>query len=208
MKYEYKIDVSGTEYFEDEVIYCSINRALFEKFSAGNACAATLELEIVPKAEIPRMAVITPYAKEIGSNTWNQLGVFYVDTNESDGYTTKLVAYDAMLKSEVIYMPPGAVGTWPKTMQYVAENIASTMGVSIDARTSIPPTYETKYPNQYSCRELLCDIAAACGGNWTITAENKLLLVPLFSSMPSETSLLIDDVGRALKFPDGTRISL
>lgn len=208
-EYEYKVNISGTDYVpeDDSLQRVKIHRFLFETFGAGNAAAASIEVEIKPKAEIPRMAVIQPFAREIGSESWFPLGEFYLDYPESDSFTTTLFGYDAMLKGEVIYNPIGAQGPWPREMSTVAEDICSRiLGITMDERTNIPEGYKLKYPNQYTAREILCHIAAACGGNWTITAENKLLLVPLFGSMPEETNYLVDNVGMALEFPDGVRL--
>ena len=49
----------------------------------------------------------------------------------------------------------------------------------------------------YSIRQELQWIAAAHGGNWIITGEGKLLLVPLLS-MPEETSRLVTEYGDAI----------
>lgn len=206
--FEYKVDVGGTEYYgnEKDFISCRITRQLFDKFSVGNACSATIEMEIEPKAEIPRMATIVPYSRKVGETSWKQQGVFFLDFKEYNKYTTILTGYDAMLKSEVVYLPSGSVGTWPKRMSTVANEIATdVLGVQMDARTQIPSNYMLEYPNDYSCREILCTIASACGGNWIITAENKLLLVPLFSSMPEPTNYLVTEEGKAIAF-GGTRI--
>lgn len=205
---EYKVDIAGTVYTQDddEFISCKITRLLFERFSVGNACSSIIELEIVPKAAIPRMAVIKPSSRENNSYPWKPEGTFFVDVQEKGLYTTVLTGYDAMLKSEVVYLPRGSVGTWPKRMSTVANEIATdVLGVQMDARTQIPSNYMLEYPNDYSCREILCTIASACGGNWIITAENKLLLVPLFSSMPEPTNYLVTEEGKAITF-GGTRI--
>ena len=199
---EYKVDISGVEYTPEDnsLLRCKITRQLFEDFSAGNACSAMIELEVEPKEPIPRMAVITPCIKEDGGE-WVPQGAFYADTRENDSFSTVITGYDAMLKGEVIYLPNGSVGQWPKTMLSIAQEIAmDVLKVGWDSRNAIPSSYMMQYPNEYTCRELLCHIAAACGGNWIITAENKLLLVPLFRSMPPATHYLIDNKGNALVF--------
>ena len=62
------------------------------------------------------------------------------------------------------------------------------------------------YPaNNYTLRDVLRFIAAANVGNWIITSENNLLLVPLFGSMPEETNFLVDESGSAITF-GGVRI--
>ena len=46
-------------------------------------------------------------------------------------------------------------------------------------------------------REVLSAIAAAHAGNWIVTAENKLLLLPLFSA-PDETDYIVNEHGDAI----------
>jgi hypothetical protein len=77
----------------------------------------------------------------------------------------------------------------------VAE-IARLMGVSVDSRTVLNSVYTLDYPaNEYTLRDVLRFIAAAHAGNWIITANNELLLVPLFQSMPMETYNLVTEDG-------------
>ena len=65
--------------------------------------------------------------------------------------------------------------------------------------------YTIDYPaNDYTVRNELCFIAAAHGGNWIITDENKLYLVPLLSA-PAETNYLVEEYGDAITF-GGDRI--
>ena len=79
------------------------------------------------------------------------------------------------------------------------------MGVKLDKRTVLNSAYIIDYPaNDYTIRNELCFIAAAHGGNWIITDEGNLLLVPLLS-MPAETNYLITEYGDAITF-GGVRI--
>lgn len=72
------------------------------------------------------------------------------------------------------------------------------MQVEIDSRTVLNPAYAIDHPaNNYTIRDELCFIAAAHGGNWIMTGEGKLLLVPLLS-IPEETSFLVTEYGSAI----------
>jgi hypothetical protein len=48
----------------------------------------------------------------------------------------------------------------------------------------------------------LCAIAAAHGGNWVITDEGKLRLIPL-GSAPAETNNLVTEHGDTITFGEG-----
>lgn len=207
MDYEYKIDVDGVEYFQENgsLISGFIHQSMFEKFGIGNACVSNLTVSFYPSEEPPRMAPIVVFARAIGDVEWTQLGKFYTDTRNSEilegGRVLALTAYDAMLKSDKIYIADDDESDWPKTMTDVVSEIASRMGVELDPRTVLNESYYVDYPNDYTMREVLCHIAAAHAGNWIITREEKLLLVPVFSSIPVESySILANEHGKAIVF--------
>ena len=77
------------------------------------------------------------------------------------------------------------------------------MGVSVDARTTawLTAGYLIELPTAYTMRETLEHIAAAYGGNFVISAEGKLLFVPLCGmDEPSAFDYLADENGDALVF--------
>ena len=110
-----------------------------------------------------------------------------------------------MLKAETVWTPDQSID-FPLSMTDAVSNIAMLMGIPIDSRTVLSNSYTVDYPaNDYTLRDVLRYIAAAHGGNWIITSDEKLLLVPLFSSMPPETHYLVTESGNAVTF-GGVRI--
>ena len=110
-----------------------------------------------------------------------------------------------MRKAEQPWEPDQGL-SFPLPMPQAAAEFARIMGVEIDPRTKLNPAYTIGYPasdpesgtgDYYSIRQELQWIAAAHGGNWIITGEGKLLLVPLLS-MPEETSRLVTEYGDAI----------
>ena len=90
-------------------------------------------------------------------------------------------------------------------MKDVVTLFADFMDVQIDPRTNLNPTYTIDNPGETcSFRQILQWIGAAHGGNWIMSDEGKLLLIPL-RSIPKETNYLIDDHGDAITF-GGDRI--
>lgn len=204
---EYKVDIAGTEYGMSDIFSATITQPLFEKLSVGNACSAELKIMFIPKGTIPRMAQITPYARKTAGEEWKLLGVFFTDTRTMTGGLMEITAYDSMLRTEQVWEPDQSL-EFPMTMQDAIKEIARLLGISVDSRTVLNGLYTIDYPaNDYTIRDILRYIAAANGGNWIITSEGKLLLVPLFSGMPPETNYLVTENGDAITF-GGVRISL
>lgn len=206
MGYQYKVVIADVEYGMSDIASAKIEHPLFDKLSVGNTCAAELDITFWPKSDIPKMAKIVPFAiDEDGTET--QLGVFYTDTRARVGDRLNIIAYDEMLKADVVWVPDQAL-EFPMTMPAAVTVIAGLMGVELDSRTVLNSAYTIDYPaNDYTLRDVLGYIAAAHAGNWIFTGEGKLLLVPLFASMPEETSYLITEDGEPILI-GGVRITV
>jgi len=200
----YKVVIDKTEYTDVDIQSGNIERPLFDELGIGNACMAMLKIVFKQKSVIPRMAKMIPYA--LVNNQWEQLGVFYLDERsiKPTGIMT-VVAHDSMLKADKIWVPDQSL-EFPMPMPDSVGVIADLMGIQVDSRTVLNPAYTIDYPaNDYTLRDVLKFIAVAHGGNWTITREDKLLLVPLVGSMPPETNHLVTEDGDAITF-GGDRI--
>ena len=201
---EYKVVIDTTEYTSADIQSGNIERPLFDELSIGNACMAMLKIVFKKKSTIPRMSKIVPQALVDGQ--WEQLGVFYLDERsvKPTGIMT-VVAYDSMLKADKVWAPDQSL-EFPMPMDDAVDIIAELMGITVDSRTQVSHTYTIDYPaNDYTLRDVLKFIAVANGGNWTITRNDQLLLVPLVGSMPDETHYLIEEEGFAITF-GGDRI--
>lgn len=208
---ESKVEIAGVEHGEEEIFSLSTNGALFSDgtVSVGNCVAKEIDLEVMPKGEIPRMAEIKVFVRPVAEGVetdWLQKGVFYIDTRQEDKVTgvVTIHGYDAMLKAEQTYLEEGDTGEWPRSMQTVVNEIAQRMGVEVDPRTGIDSSYMVEYPNDLTMREVLGYIAVAHAGNWIITDAGKLRLVGLTNAVKT-TDYLMDDDGNVLLF-GGTRI--
>ena len=200
----YKVVIDNTEYTDADIRSANIERPLFDQLSIGNACEATLKIVFRKKTVIPTTAKMIPYA--LVNNQWEQLGVFYLDERsiKPTGIMT-VVAYDSMLKADKVWVPDQSL-EFPMPMDDAVDIIAELMGITVDPRTNVSHAYTIDYPaNDYTLRDVLKFIAVANGGNWTITRNDQLLLVPLVGSMPPETHYLIEENGFAITF-GGDRI--
>lgn len=194
---EVKVDIAGVEYGQGRLVTCSTSGGEFDAMTTGNCAARKIELSVRPLGRVPRMAEIKVYMRlSLGAETseWMPNGIFYVDTRETDKDTGLLTLYgfDAMMKSAAVWLDPTIdAGEWPMSQRAAVEDISRRMGVRVDPRTSIAPSYKVEYPNDYTMQEILGFIAAANCGNWIMTGDGKLLLVPL-GGIPMETNFLVD----------------
>lgn len=203
---EYKFTIAGTEYGKDAEVSHSVESQLFEEFGIGNACCATLKLAVIA-GNIPRGATIKRSLRLVNGSqatAWISKGTFFTNKRSRDGDYWEIEAYDAMRKADIVWEPAQSL-TFPMTMPAAVNLFCQVMGVKLDNRTVLNSAYTIDYPaNDYTIRNELCFIAAAHGGNWIMTDEGNLLLVPLLS-MPEETNYLITENGDAITF-GGVRI--
>ena len=203
---EYGFDINAVWYGPDAEVEHSVDYGLYEEFGIGNAATAQLSISLYAD-EIPRGATIKRYIRLKNGDQvseWLPKGIFFVNRRaEDDGYWT-IEAFDSMRKAENVWEPDQSL-EFPLSMPDAAAEFARIMGVEIDPRTSLNSAYTIDYPaNDYTIRNELCYIAAAHAGNWIVTDEGKLLLVPLLS-IPEETNYLVTEYGGAITF-GGVRI--
>ena len=193
---EYQFDIDGVQYGPEYEVEHSVSSELYEDFGIGNATISQLSLSLYAD-DIPRGATIKRCIRLKNGDQvseWIPKGVFFTNRRmEDDGYWT-IEAFDAMRKADVVWEPDQSL-TFPMTMPDAVDEFARIMGVEIDSRTVLNEAYTIDYPaNDYTIRNELCYIAAAHAGNWIITDEGRLRLVPLLS-IPDETNYLITEDG-------------
>lgn len=181
--------------------------------SVGDCIVGQIDIEMhKPFGEIPDRARMVPYVRltdGVRYSEWIQKGVYYIDTRVSkdDGSSIKKIViqgYDDLRKAEQDY--PDSTIEWPAKDIDVVKEIASFIGVSIDARTLpiINRGYLIQYPAGYSCRDVLGYIAAMYAGSFIMSDLGELRLVRL-NEIPKETRYLITKEGNAISF-GGVRI--
>lgn len=206
---EYAFEVNGAWYGPEAEVTHSADSGLYEQFGIGNAATAKLTISLFAEM-IPRSACIKRYIRLVNgdqASEWLPKGVFFTSRRTvEDGYWT-IEAYDAMRKAEAPWEPDQSL-SFPLKMTDAVAEFARIMGVEVDPRTTINPAYTIDYPasdpnseagDYYSIRQELQWIAAAHCGNWIMTGEGKLLLVPLLS-MPDETNYFVTQYGDAVTF--------
>lgn len=204
---------------DDQQYVPRLHRQLYNGTLIGGTCSAEFDITILPKASIviPKRAEVRPeiaVCNSLRCSEFIPLGVFYISTRKtprSPFNILQLHCVDAMLKSEQDFISLGSeVPPWDnETMRDVAGMCADMMEVELDNPEDIgntAPYVLSSPPIGYSVRQVLACIAISHAGNFVMTVEGKLRLVP-WNSAPSETNLLVTERGEALVF-GGDRIVL
>lgn len=209
--FETKVVVNGNDVNQNNLFSVDRSRpGVGNEFpSIGSALSATLTMTMLNQSfTIPEMAEIKVYCRAVMvddsqqtrvESEWLSQGTYYIDTRElTEANTLVITAYDAMLKAEKQY--PSTNHAWPYSDIAVVREIAADIGCTVDSRTVALMTADImiSLPASYTEREVLSYIASAYSGNFVITDENALLLVPLYGNN--------DDflVGNYLADDDGT----
>ena len=199
---------SSTDYGMDVLTSLSSHRSVFGTGSPRLGLAPSGELALslyVESGAVPRMATIRPYFRVVNDtqrSEWIAKGVYFVDTREADTTTglLSLHAYDSMLKGEQAY--PSTSHSWPYSDINTVTEIASFLGVAVDAQTTSLMTagFMIPLPAQYTLRETLQYIAALYGGSFVVTDANTLRLVCLWDRK-TEADLTLGSTHRLTESP-------
>ena len=220
---ETKAVIAGTDY--TQISTPEISRALMQgQCSIGNAVSATCKFSVITSNTIPRSAkVVIKMRLTDGTNAseWLNAGTFYVSHRTKDpvsGVIT-LECYDSLLMANSDmprYVPwtdhngniildssngnPIMVSMqYPCSMSAALDLILYYLDISLDSRTTIltGDAYTIdSVDSGTKMSDVLKKIAAANGGNWVMTPDNELRLVPLLSAAnaASATEDVIDVV--------------
>lgn len=187
---EYRFTVNGVVYGSEAEVSHSVDSGLFEEFSAGNASCAQLSLTLYTSDEIPRGAKITREVRlenEGRTSEWIPAGTFYINRRQKDDDYWTIEAFDLMRKAEQSWTPSQEI-QFPLAMPEAVNQLCTVLGCELDPRTELNPDYTIDYPSSdpdsesgdyYTVRQILQWIAAAHGGNFIITPDEKLRLVLL-----------------------------
>lgn len=236
-KTEFKAVINGVTYTYGSIKSAQITKPMMDKLTIGQATSAMLDMVFLPQGEIPTAAKIECYVRltnyepttfitdEVSNviktddgyvlvssysvvTDWIPFGTFYIDTREmaANGLMT-ITAYDRMLAAEQGF--PSTVGSM--SMSAAVTYIAGAIGVEADSRNQIAPYSIDSPVGLYTMREVLCGIAAASGGNFVITENNKLRLIRLSSPTSVDTTRVasldilsdIQTIGKVTLYPDG-----
>ena len=188
-----------------------VSQSLFEQFGIGNAVSARLDLTILAD-DIPRGAKIQRQVRLRDDDTgeaseWLPKGTFWPNRRQEEDGLWTVEAWDAIRKAEVPWMPKQSLD-FPLSARTAVDIFADLLGVEVDERTKAAMSsvdYTLDYPtsdpenetgDNFTIRRELCAIAAAYGGNFVMSDEGKLLLIPLLAWQ--EEDAVRHDIGLSL----------
>lgn len=184
--YEWHITNGETTYNKDQIMSGTITDAVSQDGGIGNVIAKQLNVRLW-NADIdatqPLVVTVTEHLPNGATMTYPK-GTFLIDTVAKSPYSEycEVTAFDALLKTEVIYLKEGEWST--KTSLEVAQEIATDIGVELNADTEwILDEFGqeiTQAPsigqNGTTSRQMLSVIGVMNGGNWIINDDNELEL--------------------------------
>ena len=225
--FETRLIIDGVGTFDETQLFSiSTNIEMFQGTpTIGKAVAGEINIKMLkPSVDIPAMATLQPqvrvcrdFGEEVDdewvvtrqNSEWLAQGIYYIDTRQTtkneDGLDVLTIhGYDDMLRSEQMFESENITGD--STDVDMVDEIASIMGVSVDARTYTLMTggYTIPLPTGYSLREVLGYIASMYVGCFIMSDVGELRLVSI-TELPPETNYLIDQMGDWITF-GGDRI--
>ena len=171
----------------------TLTEKLFDKPSIGNAAVSTMKLQIVDQR-----GLVTAKAQEL------ELGARMKSPADGITYQARInrtfcvasrrknrktggedfVLYDRMIFAEAKY--EDQVGTYKMPAADVVAFIAQKLGLETDESNEIGDFLVDSPTGVYTMREVLRFIAAGSGGNFIVSADNKLKLVPFGEPVTAE----------------------
>lgn len=197
--------VSAGDYFLDTKLvignkeYTSITapkisrKAVDKPLFIGDCFSASMNVSIVTDdlldASVP-IVVKSRVVNDDEASGYISFGTFYIDNREKNFGMLTLNCFDSMLKANQPYLNGNeSESDWPKSMIPVVYECADKIGIEIDARTNVYMKdglmYVVPYPKDLTVLQVLGYIGACFGGNWIVTEENKLRLIPVISCVDS-----------------------
>lgn len=208
---EFYAMIGGTRYEMNQFLSAKAYRAAFSGLKIGQAASCQLSISFTPLKPVPKAAKIEFFVRLTNqrdiTTAWVKQGTYYIDHRDLDRELNILSveAFDRMIFAEEKYFSSGTItGTWPRSAPSVVSDICTRLGISLDSRSQINSALMVTAPADLTMRDVLRNIAAAHGGNFIITAENKLRLLPL-EDLPDLT-LLGDENGNFVGDEFGNRV--
>ena len=181
--------------------YVNIGKAVMSSFNAT--------LVGVSPLQIPKMSRVEVWCRLTNGSAhtnWLPRGIFYTRRPVYDKESTfmDIGGYDLLYKTETIPYEMGTtISNWEsETTRTVANRMATYLGIALEDATQIAEYSYSAPPYGYSAREILEDIAKACGGNWTLTYRNTgdestPVMTPLLRLVSIDHASTVCDLGRS-----------
>lgn len=160
--------------------------------SIGNTCSTECDITIMETSlNWPRMAEFEVKIQIASINDeqvseWISMGTFVTDErSKTVSGDLQIIAYDKMLETEQSWTDKITFPSqWPVTAKTWCDLVEAANLVEFDTRNVIDDTVAfIGLDTTSTIRDKLKDIAAAHGGNFVVTADGKLRLIPFTNSV-------------------------
>lgn len=190
-RFEAKLKIGAAEY--DKITAPRISRPLLSgPLTVGSCMSATMKVSILTEdkissgTEIEVLGRLTNGTAATVCGEWKSFGTFWITTvdDQSAGGIVTLECYDDMILTNAAAFTNVAESVTEQPMKTVVNSIAASVGLELDSRTVIKEgaAYVMPVDRNLTKRQVLGYIAACHGGNWVVTEDRKLRLVPLVSA--------------------------
>ena len=197
--------INGEVYEEARIVSAESYGGIFERDSLciGSAVSRQADVAVFMPGDVPAGAEVKlGYRLTLDgeASEWVPKGTFYIDTRETDSETgvLSLHCFDAVLKADTAWEPDQSL-EFPMTMPEAMRVTAALFGLELDPRSELIEAYTIDYPaTGTTVRQIWRWIAAAHGGNWTVTEDGKLRLLRLRAV--KDAAVLGTEDGEAIDF--------
>lgn len=196
--YDWQIVNGANTYGKENIVSGTLTDGIYQECGIGNCIARQLDLRlwnVTLDTSSPIVLTCTEVSSS-GTTTNHAKGTYYIDTVSTSPYSeyTEVTAFDAMLKTEAVYMKEGE---WSATTaSAIISEIKTAIGITLaDLPTSAYFTQNDKTIDQApsigengtTMRQMLSMIGCLYGGNWIISDTNLLVFVPLFGELKMQS---------------------
>lgn len=186
--YDWQIVNGANAYGKENIVSGTLTDGIYENVSIGGTIARQLNLRlwnVTIDTSSPIVLSVSAVSAG-GSVAISDKGTYYIDTVSTSPYSeyTEITAFDAMLKSEVVFMKEG---TWTTTTaQALVAEIATLIGITVATSTNSYFASDSKDIDQApnigqngtTARQILSTIATLYAGSFIINDYNELEFIP------------------------------
>ena len=179
-EFETSIKIGNRTLTNEEIISLNIQQAIQQDatFTLGNTVSSVLNLSFLhDDVDIDDKDVIEVKIGLLIDNEYEYipLGVYNIETLNSNDTVTNIIAYDNMVKFDIPYIETDQ----EPTVHTIINNLVKITGVSLGSDISKLTNYKLSSLSSYSCREMLGLIAGVLGCNAIIDRGGKFKFIDI-----------------------------
>lgn len=179
-EFEASIKIGNRTLTNEEVISLNIQQSIQQDatFTLGNAVSSVLSLSFLHNdIDIDDKDVIDVKIGLLVDDKYEYipLGVYNIETLNSNDIVTNIIAYDNMVKFDIPYIEDSE----NPTVRSIINNLSKITGISLGSDISKLTNYKLASLSSYSCREILGFVAGVLGCNAIIDRSGKFKFIEI-----------------------------